>query len=302
MKKIIMFLLFSILAIALLAGAAIVFAQERPADVQGRHGGPGGRGVGGEVTSIDGSTIHVKDPHGEAAIVTNDSTEFVVNGAAGSLADIKVGMFVHAQGEKSDDDTFTATRVFASDEQPQPPGGRGVGGKVTSIDGSTIQVETPHGEAAIVTNDSTEFVVNGADGSLADIAVGMFVGAQGEKNDDGTFTATRVFASDEQPQRPERGDRGVGGKVTSIDGSTIHVETPHGEAAIVTNDSTEFVVNGADGSLADIAVGMFVHAQGEKNDDGTFTATRVFASDEQPQPPDGGHGQRPERGDCPQGQ
>ena len=126
MKRITMFLLFSILAIALLAGAVIVFAQERPADVQGRHGGPGGRGVGGEVTSIDGLTIHVEDPHGEAAIVTNDSTEFVINGADGSLADIKVGMFVHAQGEKNDDGTFTATRVFASDEQPQrPDGGQG---------------------------------------------------------------------------------------------------------------------------------------------------------------------------------
>jgi hypothetical protein len=126
MKRITMFLLFSILAIALLAGVAIVFAQEGPADVQGRHGGPGGRGVGGEVTSIDGSIIHVKDPRGEAAIVTNDSTEFVVNGAAGSLADIKVGMFVGAQGEKSDDGTFTATRVFASDEQSQrPDGGQG---------------------------------------------------------------------------------------------------------------------------------------------------------------------------------
>jgi hypothetical protein len=123
MKRITMFLLFSILAIALLAGAAIVFAQERPADIQGRPGGPGGPGVGGEVTSIDGATIHVKNPHGEAAIVTNDSTEFVVNGADGSLADVKVGMFVHAQGEKNDDDTLTATRVFASDEQPQPPDG-----------------------------------------------------------------------------------------------------------------------------------------------------------------------------------
>jgi hypothetical protein len=216
MKRITIFLLFSILVIVLLAGAAIVFAQESPADVQGRHGGPGGRGIGGEVTSIDGSTIHVKSPHGEAAIVTNDSTEFVVNGADGSLADIAVGMFVHAQGEKNDDDTLTATRVFASDEAPQRPerggpgGPPGVGGEVTSIDGSTIHVKSPHGEAAIVTNDSTEFVVNGADGSLADIAVGMFVHAQGEKNDDGTLTATRVFASDEAPQRPERGGRPQG--------------------------------------------------------------------------------------------
>jgi hypothetical protein len=47
----------------------------------------------------------------------------VVNGEEGDLDDVEVGMFVHAEGERNDDDTFTATRVIASDEAPPPPPG-----------------------------------------------------------------------------------------------------------------------------------------------------------------------------------
>jgi hypothetical protein len=209
MKRIVKYLVFTILAVAMLSGAAIAFAQGGAAG-PGGPGGPGkpGRGVGGEVISIDGSTIHVENPREEATIVTTDSTEFVVNGEAGDLDDIEVGMFVHAEGERNDDDTFTATRVVASDEAPPPPPGgpgRGVGGEVTSIDGSTIHVENPHRETAIITTDSTEFVVNGEEGDLDDVEVGMFVHAEGERNDDDTFTATRVIASDEAPPPPPGG-------------------------------------------------------------------------------------------------
>ncbi len=122
----------------------------------------------------------------------------------------------------------------------------------------------------------------------------MFVFAKGERDDDGVFTATQVMASDEAPQPPNgpgRPGRGAGGQVTSIDGSTIIVKNPHGdEESIVTTGSTEFVVNDETGSLDDIEVGMFVHAEGERADDGTFTATRVVASDEAPAPPPGGPG------------
>jgi hypothetical protein len=122
MKRIAKYLIFTILTIAMLSTAAMAFAQGGP---QG-PGGPG-RGAGGEVTSIDGSTLNVKNPHGEETILTTDSTEFVVNDEAGSLADVEVGMFVCAEGERSDDGTFTATKVIASDDMPQPPDG-GPGG------------------------------------------------------------------------------------------------------------------------------------------------------------------------------
>lgn len=216
MKRSIKYLMFGLMLIAMLSSAAVAFAQGG----QGGPGGPGGpgRGAGGEVTAIDGSTIVVTNPHGdEESIVTTDSTEFVVNDETGSLDDIEVGMFVHAEGERDDDGTLTATKVMASDDMPQGPGGpggpgRGIGGEVTAIDGSTIVITNPHGdEESILTTDSTEFVVNDEAGSLGDITVGMFVCAEGEKDDAGSFTATKVIASDDMPQPPDRPDGGQGG-------------------------------------------------------------------------------------------
>jgi len=182
--------------------------------VMAAHGGPGSRG-GGEVVAINGDTITVENPRGQLEIVTTAETTFMVNGEVGSLADVQVGMFAGAKGERSDDGTtVTATMIFASDEAPERPDGhrpgrRGVGGEVVAINGDVLTVENPRGEMTIVTTAETTFMVNGEAGSLADIQVGIFAGGKGELNEDGTtVTATTVFASDEAPKRPNRGGRG----------------------------------------------------------------------------------------------
>lgn len=117
MKHFIKYVIVTILVVVVVSSAAVAFAAQ--GDREG-PGGPGGRGAGGEVTAIEGVTIQVKNPRGEMAIVTGEDTEFTINGEAGSLADIEVGMFVHAQGEADDDGTFTASRVFATDEARRP--------------------------------------------------------------------------------------------------------------------------------------------------------------------------------------
>lgn len=208
MKHLLKYLVFTIVTLALLSSAAAVLAAP------GDNGGPGGggRGRGGEVTAINGATLTVENPRGEATIVTDENTVFTVNDEAGSLGDVSVGMFVRARGETAEDGTFTATQLFASDEQPERPTdgegrrGRGAGGEVTAIDGLTLTVENPRGTATIVTTTETTFTVNGEAGSLSDITVGMFVRARGEKAEDGTVTATDVFASDEAPERPTDGE------------------------------------------------------------------------------------------------
>ena len=196
----------------------------------------------------------------------------------------------------------SAAIAFAQsgDIQSRGPGGRGIGGEVTAIDGNTITVENPRGTGTIVTNGDTQFMVNGEEGNLSDIQVGMFAGAKGEVSEDGTsVTAEMVFAGDERPQRDGRkGGRGVGGEVTAIDGNTITVENPRGTGTIVTTDDTQFMVNGEEGNLSDIQVGMFVGAKGEMSEDGSsVTASHVFAADELPQRNSDGQG--PNRGGWP---
>jgi hypothetical protein len=82
--------------------------------------------AGGEVTTISGSTITVKDRDGSTVTIkVTDSTTFDVAGATAKLADIKVGMFLSAEGTQNSDGSLTATSVRAGDQGG--PGGRGFG-------------------------------------------------------------------------------------------------------------------------------------------------------------------------------
>jgi hypothetical protein len=72
--------------------------------------------AGGEVTAVSGSTITVKDRDGSSVTIdTTGSTEFQVNGDNAALADVKVGMFLVAEGTKNGDGSLTATDVRAAD-------------------------------------------------------------------------------------------------------------------------------------------------------------------------------------------
>jgi hypothetical protein len=98
------------LTIALTGGAAHTFAA----------GGPP-KGIGGKVTAISGTTITVQVKDGTAKIATTATTTFQLDGKAAKLSDIKVGLFVHAEGSKGADGTFTATRLLASTKAPAGP-------------------------------------------------------------------------------------------------------------------------------------------------------------------------------------
>src|SRR5688572_23756676 len=72
--------------------------------------------VGGEVTAVDGSTITIEQRGGTSATIhVGADTNIVVDGDAGELADIQVGMFLVAEGTENSDGSLDATRVKAAD-------------------------------------------------------------------------------------------------------------------------------------------------------------------------------------------
>jgi len=92
----------------------------------------------------------------------------------------------------------------AAPDSPTHGPGRGVGGQVTAVNGTTITVKTPQGTATIATTASTIFEVDHKAASLSAITVGLFVRAERTKGTDGVLTATRVSASSTRPERPAR--------------------------------------------------------------------------------------------------
>jgi uncharacterized protein DUF5666 len=79
--------------------------------------------LGGQVTAVNGSTITVTGRDGTTGTITvSGSTTYTVNGNGASLADVKVGMFLVAEGTLDSTGALAATNVHAGDPGT---GGRG---------------------------------------------------------------------------------------------------------------------------------------------------------------------------------
>lgn len=93
--------------------------------------------LGGLVTAIDGSTITVAQRDGTTGTIkVTSATTYTVAGEAASLADVKVGMVLMAQGTENSDGSLTAATVRAGTFGDGGKGGRGPrGGMDGNFDG-----------------------------------------------------------------------------------------------------------------------------------------------------------------------
>lgn len=81
--------------------------------------------LGGQVTAVNGSTITVTLRDGSTGTIkVSGDTTYTVNGNGATLADVKAGMFLMAEGTLNADGSLAATNVHAGD-QGMGPGGRG---------------------------------------------------------------------------------------------------------------------------------------------------------------------------------
>jgi len=149
--------------------------------------------------------------------------------------------------------------------------GRLGGVEITGIDGSDLDLETVDGWTRTITvTDGTEITKGGDPIELDDLAVGDSIRFRLERNDDGTFSITRIDVV-----LPH-----VAGTVTAVTDTTITVELRGGTTATVhVDDGTVFKVEDVTGTagIDDVKVGMRIVASGEANADGSLDASRVLA-------------------------
>jgi hypothetical protein len=153
----------------------------------GRHGGFGAGNI--TITAIDGSSLALETVDGwTRTIEVTDSTTITKDGESAALADLEVGDRIRFRQTADDDGKYTVTAIGVIEPA--------VVGQVTAKDAGSLTLQQPDGSKVTVNVDgSTEFTVGGETGrSLADVEVGMIVGAAGELNDDGSLDATRVRA------------------------------------------------------------------------------------------------------------
>ncbi|MGH2501129.1 MAG: DUF5666 domain-containing protein [Ktedonobacterales bacterium] len=150
----------------------------------------------GQVASISGSTITIKDHQGATQVIhTSASTTVQRAGKSASLSDIATGAQISAVGTKNSDGSLNAEAI--SIILP------GAGGEIKSVAGSTITVtnlRTTRATATIHVTASTQYVTvaMGSNGptqsasSFSALKAGVFISAVGTKNSDGSLTAVVV--------------------------------------------------------------------------------------------------------------
>ena len=171
-------------------------AQQGDDDQQ--HGGQD-HDLDGSVTSINtaGSsfvvTVMREDKTSSALTVkVNAATTFAGN--TKSFADLKVGMYVEADGTTQSDGSFLATKVAAwttrgDDDQHEAE----VSGSVVTVGTTSFTIKGEQGTMTIAVSSAT--VYEGGVKSLADLKAGMPVEVTGVKQSDGSIAAQHVTTS-----------------------------------------------------------------------------------------------------------
>jgi hypothetical protein len=160
--------------------------------------------------------------------------------------------------------------MMALGERGPGHGMLGGGITITAINGSSLSLKTADGwTRTIAVTSDTKITKSGATIAVGDLKVGDEIQFEQTRKDDGTYTIDAIAVV-----LPH-----LGGEVTAVSGSTITVSQPDGTSATikVTSDTTYRVGTNESAALSDVKVGMFVHAEGTKNADGSLTASAVVA-------------------------
>jgi hypothetical protein len=155
------------------------------------------------------------------------------------------------------------------------------GAEVTAVSESEVKAETSWGDAVlnwvVKTDADTEYVgKNGKDIARADIAVGDTISFRGTL--DQAITALTVKAKVVKDWSKTEAKTKLNGTVSSINSSLNSFVVTHGNSTttVETSGSTDFEVNGKDGSFADLSLNAKVKLRGMFNASSTvFSANEV---------------------------
>ena len=184
-------------ALALTVSASTAFAQQAPT-VR----------VRGEITKVDGTTLHVKSRTGEDLVVKLADPPRIAGLNKASLADIKEGTFIGVSAMPQPDGSQKAfgIHIFMDAQKgvvparfspwDREPGSTmtnaDVSSTVAGVDGQTIMVKYPDGEKKVIVPANTNIVAF-TPGSTADLKPGaQFIIIAAQKAPDGSLTAAGI--------------------------------------------------------------------------------------------------------------
>jgi hypothetical protein len=160
--------------------ATLVLVQDENDDNSGDIG------VSGIVKSVGTDSLVVTTATGDVTVNVDANTVLREKSQAITLADIKVGDRVEAEGTKVDDHTLLAKHIQVEEIETE------ISGVVKSVGTDSLVVTTSSGDVTVQVDSSTEIRKKGSDIALSDIKAGDHVEAEGTLVDPTTLEASKI--------------------------------------------------------------------------------------------------------------
>lgn len=195
---------------------------------------------------------------GTVTITVSSSTRIQAADMQISLSDLQKGENVAVFGDKASAGALNARLVRVGL----------VGGQVTAINGSTITLSrgVKGAQISVTTSAATKYYLAGQPVPASQLHVDDMVGVAGAVANKTSVTASAIFIREPH----------VAGKVASVSGNTIMMQTKDGVTWTVTVDSsTKYLKDGQPASLTDVQVGSVIEVAGVKSGDNALTASII---------------------------
>ena len=257
-----------------------------------RRSGRGGSGSGVKVTQFEGVITSVS-PTGIVLFTSKQVDQAVALDAATSIrkgktaltpADLTVDMRVHVKA-KQVDAAYVATLVIVQNdgsdddddgEDDQPEGREYEGIVLTAAEAQLVIRDSHRNEVTFVLDAATDIRKGNTPVAASDIQPGWRVHVKATTSADGAVhTATRVIVQNTNGGSDD--DVKVSGRIATIAGTTLTVETGRGTVTVQTDVSTKIERRGSAITLTDLAAGDKVKVEGTRVDATTILAAEIEA-------------------------
>ena len=200
------------------SGNAATSAQQGERGESSQRQGQNTRAIVGSVAAREGDSLTLSTPQGDTKVkLAGAKIQKTVDGATD---DLKEGLGIAVTGQQNTDGSYTASivQILPAESAGQAAAGRAwtvgqgqgtasrpIVGTITSIDGDTVTVTTQQNEARVKVGGAK--IQKVVDATADDLAIGVRVSVSGQRDADGSYTATSVqlLPNAESPTRSTPG-------------------------------------------------------------------------------------------------
>lgn len=223
--------------------------------------------IEGIVLRVATDSLSIRTHRGDRDVRVAATSTIIVNGRNAAISFVHIGDQIEGTVRQEADATFTAVRLVVNDDHSHVD----LEGTVQSLSTNALVLRTEKRDIAIALTTQTLVFVEGHAATVKAIVAGARVQIEALRHADGTYEALVVKLNSAVVE--------VEGTITALSSTLVTVRTQDGRSVMV-GLTPATIVRVRDRQAA-LQTGMRVEIKALRNSDGSLTAVRIEAQDDQ---------------------